>query len=448
MTSPREIAILILIKSEEGSYSNLALNRYLDKDLEPIDRAFVTELVYGVIQNKLHLDYVISQYSKIKPRKLSPLVLNALRLCVYQMIFLDKVPDFASVNESVNIVKKREGKRTANFTNAVLRNISRDKENISYPDKEKDIAQFLSIYYSFPLWMVRRWIKLYGTSFTEDLCKAFNERSKLCIRVNSLVTDGLNLKQRLAEEGVSFTPGLFLDQALYIEKSPPLYKLKSFKEGFFTPQDESSMLATTALGVESQDLVLDVAAAPGGKVTHIAEIMKNQGSIVAWDIHPNRTRLIKENCKRLGVTIVDPEVKDSRIPDKDKFCTFDKVLIDAPCSGLGVIRRKPDIKWTKKPEDIRALVVNQRKILEVCSNYVKPGGFLVYSTCSIDPEENEVQVEKFLRDNSQFAYDDLRFYLPQRLFKNDNKPTGYITLYPNIHGTDGFFMARLKRVKV
>jgi 16S rRNA (cytosine967-C5)-methyltransferase len=447
LISPRALAISILLKTQAGSYGNLLLNRYLNPDIPQKDRALVTELVNGVIQNRLRLDYIISQFSKIQLSKLSPFVINAIRLGLYQAFFLDRVPDFAAVNESVDLVKKHEGKRAANFTNAILRNALRKKDAISYPNKNTDIKKYLSVYYSFPLWLVTRWVELFGSDFTIGLCKALNERPKLCIRINTLLTDKEALQRQLSAEGVCVMPGLFTQEALYILDSPPINHLKSFDDGLFTPQDESSIIASLAVGVESNDKVLDVAAAPGGKTTHMAALMENKGEIIAWDIHPHRIKLIEQNSRRLKATIVVTQVRDAKIPDKDMFNKFDKVIIDAPCSGLGVIRRKPDIKWSKKPEDILALKVEQAKILEVCSKYVKPGGFLVYSTCSIDPEENEKIVEEFLAKNQHFTYDDLRPYLPEKLCQNVERLYGNITLYPNIHGTDGFFIARLKKSK-
>lgn len=448
MVSPRELAITILVKTQAGSYGNLLLNRYLTYDISQKNRALITELVSGVIQNKLKLDYIISQFSKIKPSKLSPFVKNAIRLGIYQAFFLDRVPDFAAVNESVDLVKKHDGKKAANFTNAVLRNVLRKKDEISYPNRDTDIEKYLSVYYSFPSWLITRWLDLFGTDFTEELCKAFNERPKPCIRVNTLMTDKDELLKRLSDEGVHAYPGRLAQEALYILESPPISQLKSFNDGLFTPQDESSIIASLAAGVKADDRVLDVAAAPGGKTTHMAALMSNRGKITAWDIHPHRVKLIEQNCQRLKATIVLPEVRDAKIPDKDMFNKFDKVIIDAPCSGLGVIRRKPDIKWSKEPEDIPALKAEQVKILETCSKYVKPGGFLIYSTCSIEPEENEKIIDKFLVKNQHFTYDDLRPYLPEKLYESVNKPYGNITLYPNIHGTDGFFIARLKKAKV
>lgn len=447
MPKPRELAVSILTKIEKGSYGNLLLSQYLTPDITQKDRALITELVNGVVQNLLRIDYIISQFSKIHPSKMSPDVRNALRISVYQIFFLDRVPEFAAVNESVNIVKKFSGAKAANFTNAVLRNIIRNKDNISYPDRDKNFEEYLSVYYSFPSWLVKRWVDLFGKSFTESLCISLNERPKLCVRVNTLLTTRERLENRFRAEGVLTAPGLFCDEALYILSSLPITTLESFKEGLFIPQDESSIIASLATGVKSGEKILDAAAAPGGKATHMAALMQNKGEIIAWDVHPHRVQLIKENCRRLKVDIVKPEVKDAKVFDENLVDTFDKVIIDAPCSGTGVIRRKPDIKWSKKPEDIISLKSEQEKILNTCSCYVKPDGILVYSTCSIDPEENEKNIEAFLAKNDSFVYDDLRNYVPKELHESLENHCGYLTLYPNLHGTDGFFIARLKKVK-
>lgn len=446
LTNARKSAIEILTKSQEGAYSNLILNKYLTQDFSQKDRALVTELVYGVLKYKKRLDYVISQFSKINIDKISVPVLNAIRIGVYQLMFLDKIPDFASVNESVNIVKEMENPGAAKFTNAVLRHIAKEKQSIIYPDPIKQPVEYLSCYYSFEQWMVERWLNLFGYDFTKDLCEAFNERPRMCVRVNTLKTTPEELKSLFEKEGVEVKPGHIFKEAFYLVNPPQLKQLKSFRDGLFQPQDESSMVASRALGVESSDRVLDVAAAPGGKTCHMAQIMENKGSIEAWDIHPHRVKLIDEVCERMGVTIVRARVRDSRVPDPEDFYKFDKVLVDVPCSGLGVLRRKPDIKWSKTMEEIRALNVEQKKILEVCSRYVKKGGVLVYSTCSIEPEENWKIVDTFLENNGHFVYDDMRPYLPQKLWGDVKYHPGWIQLYPNIHEVDGFFVARLKRL--
>jgi len=447
LKSPRELAIFILIKTDMGSYSNLLLNQYLTDDISQKDKALITQLVNGVIQNKLLLDYIISQFSKIKLSKLAPFVKNAIRLGIYQTFFLDKVPDFAAVNESVDLVKKYEGQKAANFTNAVIRNALRKKDLINFPDKSKDISRYLSIYYSFPPWMINRWLKYFGEDFTERLCKAFNEPPPLCIRVNTLLTNRETLLQQLKAEGVFAVPGKLTEEAIYILKSPPIHQLRSFKDGLFAVQDESSIIASLVVGPRANEQVLDVAAAPGGKTTHMAALMQNQGEIISWDIHPHRVKLIENNANRLKATIIKAQIKDAKVLDVAIVNSFDKVLIDAPCSGLGVIRRKPDIKWSKKLDDIELLRKEQEQILFVCSKYVKPGGVLVYSTCSIDPEENQKVVEKFLAENKEFTYDDIRPFVPKKLQESLKSPCGQITLFPHIHDTDGFFIARLKKVK-
>ncbi len=446
MVNPREIAISILVKTQAGLYANIILNRYLTPNISRKNRALITELVNGVIKNRFRLDHIITHFSKVGLSKISPFTKNAIRLGLYQVFFLKKIPDFAAVNESVTLVKKYEGERAAGFANAILRNALRKKDKITYPNRKIELGRYLSTYYSFPRWLIDRWLKLFGADFTEGLCKAFNERPKLCIRVNTLRIDTMKLKQQLSDEGALVSQGNLAQEALYVLKSPPITQLKSFIEGLFTPQDESSIIASLASGVKRNERVLDVAAAPGGKATHMAAIMQNKGEIIAWDIHSHRIKLIEQNCIRLKTTIVKPKIKNAKTPEKKLYNVFDKVVIDAPCSGLGVIRRKPDIKWSKKLKDIQALKKEQAQILEVCSRYVKPGGILIYSTCSIDPEENANIVSAFIRKNQHFIYDDLRPYLPKKLHKDINKPYGHITLYPNIHGTDGFFIARLKKI--
>lgn len=336
MASPRELTLKILLDCEQGLYSNLVLNKHLTDDAYFKDRALVTELVYGVIQNKLRLDYIISKYSRIDIKYLSLSIHNILRMGIYQIVFLDKIPDFAAVNESVSLAKKYGNRGAASFVNAVLRNISRKGGKISYPQKQHNLTQFISIYYSFPLWLVDRWVKMFGPSFTEDLCKSLNERPKTCVRLNTLKKSCNEIKLDLVEEDVKYHQGLYINEALYIDSSPPFKQLKSFKNGLIQMQDESSMLASIAIGAKTKELVLDVAAAPGGKTTHLAQIMKNDGSIISWDIHPHRVKLIEETCKRLGVKIVDAYVKNASEPDERFYSKFDKVLVDAPCSGFAL----------------------------------------------------------------------------------------------------------------
>lgn len=435
----------ILLKWEKGSYSNLAINKYIPPHTSTKDRAFITQLVFGVIQHKLTLDYIISQISTIKIKKINIPVLNILRLGIYQILFLDRIPNHAIVNEAVNLTKKYN-KKTTGFVNAVLRNAIRKKDHFKYPSREEELENYLSIYYSYPRWMINKWLKQYTPNFTENLCKALNEIPKLCIRTNTLHTSPEKLYNKLASMGIEIQRGNFIKKAVYLSNLPSMSILDCFKEGLFYIQDESSMIAPIVLKPTGEDLVLDVAAAPGGKTTHMAEIMGNKGIILAWDLYSHRIKLIKENCKRLGITNVKVKVNDARKLKGDYIGKFDKVLIDAPCSGLGVIRRKPDIKWSKKVEDINILKREQLNILSICSKYVKPGGILVYSTCTVGPEENKLVIEKFLCNHTEFEYEDIRPYLPNKLAKYVKPPYGYIEIFPNIHGIDGGFVCRLKKL--
>lgn len=444
MSNPRELAVKILVHSQEGAYVNLELNRFLTSNISPVDRAFITELVYGVISYRNRLDYIISKFSNMKIKKMSKDVLNILRLGIYQIMFLDKIPVYAAVNESVEMAKKLNP-GAAKFVNAILRNVLRKKDAIVYPDINKEPIRYLSVYYSFPIWMIENWIDLFGFEFTRELCKTLNKKADLCIRVNTLKISVENLEKQLIRDGIKIKSGLFMKEAFYILEHNKFTALESFKNGFFLPQDESSMLASKVLDAKPGESILDVAAAPGGKTTHIAQLMGNRGCITAWDIHLHRVKLLKDTCKRMGVNIVNAKVMDARVPNEKLYNCFDRVLIDAPCSGLGVIRRKPDIKWSKSPQDIKNLQKEQNIILQTCANYVKPGGVLLYSTCSIQPDENEFIIEKLLSEKSEFAYDDIRPFLPETLSKYIKKPFGHITLYPNIHKVNGFFISRLKK---
>jgi len=443
--NPRELALQVLLKVEKGSYSNLELNAQFKKGIDSQDKKLAAELVYGVIKNRIRIDYIISKISNTSINKLDDFILNILRIGVYQIIFLDKIPPYAAVSESVNLAKKYR-KFSASFVNAVLRNIIRKLGEIEYPDEKNEPERFLSVYYSFPRWMVTRWVELFGFEFTKQLLQALNEKPKLCVRVNTLKIGIEELQKILIEEGYEVSKGLYLEEAIYFSKAQDFAESENFKKGYFQPQDEGSLLVVRALGVQKNDKVLDAAAAPGGKTTYIAQIMENKGEIVAWDLHPHRLELINKLCERLGVTIVKTEQKDAGELDEKLVGYFDRVLLDAPCSGLGVIRRKPDIKWSKKAEDILSLRSEQQKLLKTCSNYVKPGGIIVYSTCTIEPLENEDVIYSFLSENKNFQLDDLKPFLPERLHKYI-KDKGMLQTYPNIHGIDGFFIARIKRIE-
>lgn len=447
---PRETAVKILYDiDKKGAYSNISLSKHLEsRSLKDIDRAFITEMVYGILKWKLTIDFIISNFSKIKIKKISPWILNILRIGVYQLIFIDKVPVSAACNESVKLAKRYGHAASSKYVNGVLRNISRNKETIKYPDKKEDLSKFLSIKYSHPIWMVNDWLNRYGEEFTEELLKNNNEVPPFTIRTNTLKISKADLKKILEEEGFEVDDGQYAKDALIIKNPKSLQRIDAFKKGYFQVQDESSMFVASILDPEPGDFVLDVCSAPGGKATHLAQLMNNKGAIVARDIYTHKIGLIDESVKRLGIDIIKTEVFDAITFDKKHEGQVDKVLVDAPCTGLGIIRRKPDIKWRRKKEDKDKIIKLQKKILSTSSKYVKEDGIIVYSTCTIEPEENEHIIEKFLENNKDFCLEDIWQHLPKQLEslpKGYNQKKGYIQLYTNKHGVDGFFIAKMRR---
>lgn len=443
---PRETALKILYDiNKSGAYSNIALNKYLeDKELSGLDRAFITELVYGVLKWRLSIDYIIDKFSSVKIKKLSPWILNILRLGVYQLVYMSKIPESAACNESVNLSKRYGHSASSRFVNAVLRNVARSKDNIDYPDKNKDLTAYLSIKYSHPDWMVKNWLSRYGESFTEELLRINNEPAPLTVRVNILKTTRDELRELLKKDGYETEPAKYIENALTIINPSSISKMEAFVKGLFQVQDESSMLVGRVLDPRPGEVIVDVCSAPGGKTTHIAELMENRGQVIARDIHEHKIKLINEAAIRLGIDIIKAEIFDASEMDLELAEKADRVLVDAPCTGLGIIRRKPDIKWTRNSNDLKDIVKIQEKILNTSSKYVKPGGVLVYSTCTIEPQENEELVKRFLESNKEFALEDISGQLPEGLAK-DTAKDGYIQLYTNIDGIDGFFISKMRK---
>lgn len=423
----RETALKTLYDIEfNGAYSNLALKSCLSADLSKQDKALVTQIVYGVIRYKLTLDYIISKFSSVKLKKLSKYVLLILRMGVYQIKFMDKIPDSASVNESVKLAKKYCGK-SSGFVNAVLRSIIKDIDKIEYP---KDRTQYLSVKYSFPTEMVRLFDK---TPFCEELLASLNKESETSIRINSLKAKSITI------DGEKVNKNPLYEYAAVI-KGVDISNSKEYDEGLFTVQDVAAMMASLALDPKPNDLCIDVCSAPGGKTTHLAELMNNTGKIYAFDMHEHKIDIIKKNASRMGIDIITAECHDSAKAKAELIGKADKVLVDAPCSGLGIIRKKPDIKWSK--DDISSLSDIQYEILSSSAKYLKTGGELVYSTCTLNPQENEEVILKFIKNNLDFELAEI--VLPSSLNRENN---GYITLYPNIDNTDGFFISKIKRCR-
>lgn len=436
----RKCALDILIDIEKNqAFSNIAINKHLKgKNIELIDQRFIRELVYGVLENKLYLDFIIGNFSKLN--KINIKVLNILRMGLYQIIYLDKVPEFAAVNESVNLAKKVDF-RSNKFVNGVLRNFLRNKEKIKIP--KDDVISYLSIRYSHPKWMVKRWLKEYGKEFTERLLIENNKTPKLSIRTNTLKTTKEELVQKLLEENIEVYEDTFVEEGIYVKNLGNIEKLKMYQDGLFQVQDESSMLVAHVLDPKPEELVMDVCSAPGGKTTHIAQLMKNKGKVLARDIYEHKLKLVRENALRLGITNIKTGVFDATKVDKTYVEKVDKVLVDAPCSGFGIIRRKPEIKYNKTLKDINEISKLQLCILNNASAYVKKGGTLVYSTCTIEKDENLEVVEKFLSLNPNFKIEDINDCLPLKL-RGEQKT---LQLYPNIHKTDGFFICKLRHIQ-
>ncbi|MBP7175778.1 MAG: 16S rRNA (cytosine(967)-C(5))-methyltransferase RsmB [Thermoclostridium sp.] len=447
MDKARETALKALNEIEtKEAYSNLVLKKVLrDTNLDGRDKAFVTELVYGTVTWKLTLDWVISRFSKTRLNKLSVWVLLILRLGVYQLLFLDRVPPSAACNTAVDLAKKY-AKASSGFINAILRNISRQKAQIDLQHPQAgSLSGELSLQYSFPEYLVTEWITEFGEAFTRQLLKALVERPDFSVRVNTLKATPQDVMNELTEAGIKADPGRFLPEALVLHGVTDISQLPVFNNGWLTVQDESSMLAARILDPQPGERVLDVCAAPGGKTTHIAQLMQDQGQITAWDIHEHKTDLIRENAQRLGIHIIDARKRDAMESINDEAELYHRVLVDAPCSGTGIIRRKPDIKWQRKQADFDSLVEVQRKILYNAGRAVALGGVLVYSTCSMDERENEQVVRSFLDAQAGFERTSLDDILPENLRSKHGTKDGMLKLYPHIDGTDGFFIARLKK---
>jgi len=442
----RETALKILYEvNEKGAYSNISLNKHLNRDeIRDVDRGFITEIVYGTVKWKLTIDWIISRYSSVRINRISSWVLNILRMGIYQILYMDRVPDSAACNESVNLAKKYGNPGSVGFVNGLLRNISRNREKLRIPEKKDGLVEYLSVRYSHPEWMVEKFLGLFGEKFTEELLECNNKVPDYTVRVNTLKITREGLVERLKGSEVEADAGRYCSEALIFKNPPPLSGMSEFEEGLFQVQDESSMLAVKILDPRPGEFIIDVCSAPGGKATHIAELMGNRGIVIARDVHEHKIKLIDDALKRLGISIVKTELFDAVKADEKLFGKADRVLVDAPCSGLGIIRRKPDIKWARKEKDLEEIRELQIRILEAASKYVKPGGFLVYSTCTVLPEENQDVVEKFLEGSACFETDDISPLLPANL-RWLGPDRWNIQLFPNRDGVDGFFIARLRK---
>jgi 16S rRNA (cytosine967-C5)-methyltransferase len=434
----REAALDILeAVDRQGSYSNLLLNGFIEKyEIKGPDAALLTEMAYGTIQRRLTLDYYLQPFVK---RKLEHWVRNLLRLSVYQLVYLDRIPDRAVIHEAVEIAKRRGHQGIAGLINGVLRSIQRN--GVPSLSSIADPAKRLSIETSHPQWLVMRWIHQFGFEKTKEMCEHNLLAPVQTARVNPAKTTREELLALLREEGYLVEPSPVIPVSVRAVKGN-LARSEYYQKGYFTIQDESSMLAAYALDVLPKQHVLDACAAPGGKTAHIAERLENTGKVIALDLHPHKAKLIADQAKRLGLSNITVQVLDSRkVNGVFPAESFDRVLVDAPCSGFGVLRRKPDIKYAKTEEDIHSLQAVQMEILHATSALLKRGGILVYSTCTVDREENEKTAEAFLETHPDFEPHPLALPDPILALANGHS----VQIMPQDFGSDGFFIASFRK---
>ncbi|MBR6676375.1 MAG: 16S rRNA (cytosine(967)-C(5))-methyltransferase RsmB [Clostridia bacterium] len=420
----REAALSSLLKMKSGKYTNLEVNATLGKtELTGADKGLYTALVYGVCERVITLDKTIAKYSKTPLDKIDEKALAALRLGIYQLAFMDKIPDHAAVDESVTMA----GKRAGGFVNAILRSFIRDEKRIELP--EKGNSEYISVAYSVPTELCERFIGWYGYGETEKIFAAFLENEKITLRVNNLKTTREKALEMLGAE-----PSAIAENSICTDSFDGVSE--GIEKGYWYVQDAASALAVSTLGAKPGELVVDTCACPGGKSFGVAIDMKNEGKLYSFDIHENKLSLIKKGARKLDIDIITASKRDARDPDPELFEKADRVLCDAPCSGLGVIGKKPDIKY-KELSSIDNLPTIQYDVLCGAAKYVKAGGVLLYSTCTLNPEENFGVCRRFLENNNEFSMEPFVWA--------KGECNGALTLMPHIDGTDGFFICKMRR---
>lgn len=430
----RKLALDLLIKTEKaGQYSNIAIDNAIKKNcLDRLDSSLLCALVYGVIERKLTLDYVINSLSSISPSKIESDTRNILRLGLYQLKYLDKIPPHAAINESVELA----GKRSRGFVNAILRSYQRRSNEIVFPSKERSPIEYLSATYSFPPALCKKFADIFGFERAEKIFGAFLSEPSLTLRVNTLKISRDELISRLKEKGINAAPAPLSPYGIKVDEAP-ISEL-GIDDGLCFVQDEASQLSTLALDAKMGDNVLDVCSCPGSKSFGAAIEMGNEGEIRSFDLHENKLSLVRSGAERLGISILTTDARDGRVFDEALENYADRIICDVPCSGFGVMAKKPEIRY-KDPKESAALPGIQYDILCNSARYLKKGGILVYSTCTLFPEENEENVKKFLALHKDFEACDFSI-------DSISSSGGMLTLNPYDHGTDGFFIAKLKRI--
>lgn len=442
----REIVLEVLLEiTEHGMYSHIVLRDVLNKYqyLEKKERSFITRVTEGTLEHMMEIDYILDQFSKVKVKKMKPVIRNIMRSAVYQMKYMDSVPVSAACNEAVKLAVRKGFGSLRGFVNGVLRNVARNLDQIAYPTEPR---QRLSIQYSMPEWILNLWLKAYDSDIVEQMLQAFQRETPLTIRCNLRMVTPKQLKEHLEAEGVTVKVHPYLEYAFHISGFDYLGDLESFQNGEFSVQDISSMLVSELAGPKEGDYVIDVCAAPGGKSLHMAEKLNGSGHVEARDLTEYKVGLIQENIERTGLSNVEAVQQDALIFDETSVGKADIVLADLPCSGLGVLAKKTDLKYKATKEGADSLAKLQREMLKNVQAYVKDEGKLVYSTCTINPAENMDNVHWFLNEYPEFELIDIHGSLCEELQK-DVKENGCIQLLPGVHQSDGFFLACMKKRK-
>ena len=442
----REIVLEVLLEiTEHGMYSHIVLRDVLNKYqyLEKKERSFITRVTEGTLEHMMEIDYILDQFSKVKVKKMKPVIRNIMRSAVYQMKYMDSVPVSAACNEAVKLAVRKGFGSLRGFVNGVLRNVARNLDQIAYPTEPR---QRLSIQYYMPEWILNLWLKAYDSDIVEQMLQAFQRETPLTIRCNLRMVTPKQLKEHLEAEGVTVKVHPYLEYAFHISGFDYLGDLESFQNGEFSVQDISSMLVSELAGPKEGDYVIDVCAAPGGKSLHMAEKLNGSGHVEARDLTEYKVGLIQENIERTGLSNVEAVQQDALTFDETSVGKADIVLADLPCSGLGVLAKKTDLKYKATKEGADSLAKLQREMLKNVQAYVKDEGKLVYSTCTINPAENMDNVHWFLNEYPEFELIDIHGSLCEELQK-DVKENGCIQLLPGVHQSDGFFLACMKKRK-
>ncbi|MEE0419546.1 MAG: 16S rRNA (cytosine(967)-C(5))-methyltransferase RsmB [Lachnospiraceae bacterium] len=443
----REIILLALMEIvEEEEYSHIVLRDVLEKYqyLEKRDRSFITRVVEGTLENMIQLDYIIERFSTVRVISMKPVIRTILRMSVYQLKYMDSVPDSAVCNEGVKLAQRKGFYSLKGFVNGVLRSVARNLDKVEYPDARKQPVTYLSVTYSVPEWILKEWLLVYDFETVEKICEDAHRERMTSIRCNLDKATKEEIVESLKDQGITVEEVPYLDYALEIGDYNYMKAVEAFKKGWFQVQDVSSMLVAEIAAPKWGDYCIDVCAAPGGKSLHLSDQLKGSGHVEARDVSDYKVSLMKENIERIGNINMEAVLADATVFDQNSVEKADILLADLPCSGLGVMGRKTDIKYKMTPAKQAELVKLQRKILDTVHSYVKKGGTLIYSTCTIGAQENQLNVKWFL-ENYPFKLESIDPYLCPEL-RSKTTQAGYLQLLPGVHRTDGFFIARFKRV--